>query len=71
MIFDDIVSDENGKSAWTYVCAKHAPIVQREYHGAIEEGCLDDVCCGVEGCEDYGANDYFTFYADNHLVVSN
>lgn len=68
MIFDDIVSDENGESAWTQLCEKHRPTVEREYHGASDEHPLDECTCGVEGCSNF-ATHYFTFYADKHLVV--
>jgi hypothetical protein len=68
MIFDDIVSDGDGKSAWTYVCEGHIASVESEYHGASEDSPIE-CTCGVEGCE-AEADYYFTFYADNHLVVS-
>lgn len=69
MSFDDIVSDGDGKSAWTYVCEKHITKVEREYHGASDSN-PTECTCGVKGCE-FEADYYFTFYADNNLVVSN
>jgi hypothetical protein len=68
MIFDDLVSDGNGKSAWTYVCNDHQPTVDKEFYGATELAPIECIC-GVEGCENQ-ADFYFTFYANNHLVVS-
>ena len=66
MSFDDIVSDGDGKSAWTQVCGQHKPMVEREYHGASDENPVETIC-GVNGCESTSTH-YFTFYADNHLV---
>ena len=69
MIFDDIVSDGNGVTAWTYVCESHISNVERKYHGARDNN-PTECTCGVKGCETE-AEYYFTFYADNHLVVTN
>ena len=69
MIFDDIVSDGNGNSAWTYVCSDHIEEVEEEFVGA-RFGNPTKCTCGVEGCNNE-ADYYFTFYADNHLLVSN
>jgi len=70
MKFEQAASDGNGESAWIYVCDRHAPTLEREYVGATEPSCLAGAVCEVEGCEGDGDN-YFTFYAKNHLVVSN
>jgi len=60
MGFDDVVSDNNGESAWTQVCEKHSKPVEREYKGALE-GLCSECICGVKGC-DTQAEYYFTFY---------
>lgn len=62
MVFDDLISDENGKSAWTYTCQKHRPKLEQEYQGATEESPID-CTCGVQGC-DNKADHYFTFLTE-------
>jgi len=68
MVFDDLVSDGNGTSAWTYVCDKHLNHVEENYYG-VSDSSPTRCACGVAEC-DNEADYYFTFYANNHLVVS-
>jgi len=69
MVFDDMVSDGDGKGAWTYVCDRHLATVERNYRGARDSNPTECIC-GVEGCANE-ADYYFTFYSENNLVVLN